>query len=136
MGTTFYRRRTMTPQSAKAKGRLLQQKVVAAILARFPNLQKDDVRSTSMGAGGEDVQLSPLARSTIGKLTVECKSRSRVAIYPWYFQCLMNAPKDTKPLLVVKQNNAKPLACVDFEDYMDMVQELYQWRTGTRKTEE
>ena len=122
----------MTPQSAKAKGRLLQKKVVAAILERFSHLQKDDVRSTSMGAGGEDVLLSPLARNTIGNLTVECKSRSRVAIYPWYFQALMNAPKGTKPLLVVKQNNAAPLACVDFEDYMNMVQELYQLRNNLR----
>ena len=123
----------MTPQSAKAKGRLLQKKVVEAILNRFPELQKDDVRSTSMGAGGEDVQLSPLARKTIGDLTFECKSRSRVGIYPWYFQSMVNAPKGTKPLLVVKQNNASPLACLDFEDYMNMVQELHLWRTGAKE---
>ena len=111
----------MTPQSAKAKGRLLQKKVVEALLAAYPEFEKDDVRSTSMGAGGEDVQLSPLARRTIGNLTFECKSRARVAVYPWYFQCLRNAPNKAMPVLVVKQNNAPPLAVVDFEYFMELL---------------
>ena len=51
----------MKTQSCKSKGRRLQQKVVADVLAAFPHLQPDDVRSTSMGCGGEDVQLSPAA---------------------------------------------------------------------------
>jgi len=47
----------LKPQSAKAKGRKLQQWVRDQILQRFPTLSTDDVRSTSMGASGEDVQL-------------------------------------------------------------------------------
>ena len=52
----------MKPQSAKAKGRNLQKWVRDLLLENFPTLEADDVRSTSMGAGGEDVQLSPAAR--------------------------------------------------------------------------
>ena len=111
----------MKPQSAKAKGRLLQQKVVQRILEAYPELEKGDVRSTSMGAGGEDVQLSPLARRTLGNITFECKSRARVAVYPWYFQCLRNAPNQEMPVLVVKQNNAPPLAVIDFDYYMELL---------------
>jgi len=59
--------------SAKAKGRRLQQKVRDLILETFSELEEDDVRSTSMGAGGEDVQLSPLARRKF-PFSVECKN--------------------------------------------------------------
>jgi hypothetical protein len=40
----------MKPQSAKAKGRRLQQQVAAAVLENYHELTEDDVRSTSMGA--------------------------------------------------------------------------------------
>ena len=62
----------MKAQSAKAKGRKLQQVVRDGVLKRFPSLEPDDVRSTSMGAGGEDVQLSPVARRLF-PYQVECK---------------------------------------------------------------
>lgn len=48
--------------SAKAKGRRHQQWVRDKIYETFPVLEDGDVRSTSMGAGGEDLQLSPAAR--------------------------------------------------------------------------
>lgn len=64
----------MKPSSAKAKGRKLQQQVRDLILETFSDLEPDDVRSTSMGAGGEDVLLSPLARRKF-PFSVECKNQ-------------------------------------------------------------
>jgi hypothetical protein len=52
----------MKPRSAKAKGRRFQQEVRDALLSNFPFLEPDDIRSTSMGASGEDILLSPAAR--------------------------------------------------------------------------
>ncbi len=63
----------MRTSSAKAKGRRLQQKVRDLILETFSELEEDDVRSTSMGASGEDVLLSPLARKKF-PFSVECKN--------------------------------------------------------------
>jgi len=59
------RRCDMRPQSCKAKGRRFQQKVVADLLRTFAHLAPDDVVSTSMGAGGEDIRLSKRARDAI-----------------------------------------------------------------------
>ena len=59
--------------SAKNKGRKLQQWTRDRILELVPTLEPDDVKSTSMGAGGEDVQLSPAARKSV-PLTIECKT--------------------------------------------------------------
>lgn len=107
----------MKPQSAKAKGRLLQQKVRDSIIEKF-ELLPADVRSTSMGAPGEDIQLSTYARLRF-PYSVECKSYARIGVYNWYFQAV-DASKGYTPLLVVKQNNAIPLAILSWEDFLKL----------------
>lgn len=72
----------MQTTSKKAKGRNLQQWVRDKLLDLFP-LQQDDIRSCSMGAGGEDVQLSPAAREQI-PFQFECKNNKKFAVYSPY----------------------------------------------------
>jgi len=108
------------PQSAKAKGRNLQKAVVKWILDRWKTLEPDDVKSTSMGAGGEDVQLSPAARKKV-PVSVECKARKSVGIYTWYEQAKENCPEKMEPVLVVKADRKTPLVCVDAEYFFDLL---------------
>jgi len=108
----------MKAQSAKAKGRRLQQAVRDAILTAFPKLEPDDVRSTSMGAGGEDVQLSPAARKLF-PYSVECKSLSKIAVFNYYEQATGHGKHE--PLVVIKQNRSKALAVVDLDHFMELV---------------
>ena len=108
----------MKPQSAKAKGRKLQQWARDQILQRFPTLSIDDVRSTSMGAGGEDVQLSTAARELVS-YTIECKNRKAIAVYKDYEQAKTHGL--IEPLVILKQNLSKPLALVDAEHFFDLV---------------
>lgn len=110
----------MKTASAKAKGRVLQQLVRDKILDTFPELEPDDVKSTSMGASGEDIQLSPAARRWF-PYSVECKSRATISTYAWYQQAKANAPKDMKPILVIKQNHSKPLVVIDLDTFMEIV---------------
>lgn len=110
----------MKTASGKAKGRKLQQVVRDKILEAFPMLEPDDVKSTSMGAGGEDVQLSPAARKLM-PYSIECKARASISVYAWYQQAKTNAPKGMEPLLVIKQNYGKPLVVVDLDHYMELV---------------
>jgi len=67
-----------------------------------------------MGAGGEDVQLSPAARKK-APFSIECKARGKFAVYSLYDQAVDNCPKDAEPLLVVKGDRKKPLVVVDAE---------------------
>lgn len=111
------------PSSAKAKGRTFQQWCRDQILTAFSeHLQVDDVRSTSMGAGGEDVQLSPKARQYF-PYQIEAKSRDRIAVYGWYEQAASHG--SIEPLLVIKQNRSRPLVVVDAEHFFSLVQKLY-----------
>ena len=107
----------MKPSSAKAKGRKFQQWVRDLLLARFPQLEPDDVRSTSMGAGGEDILLSPAARKVI-PLSIECKHRAKFAIYSVYEQAEANA-KDKEPVAFIRANHKKALAVVDAEYFIE-----------------
>jgi hypothetical protein len=106
--------------SAKAKGRTFQQWVRDQILARF-NLEQDDVRSVSMGASGEDILLSPAARRVV-PLSIECKSREKIAVYGFYEQAKDNA-KGYEPCLFIKQNRSKPLVVVDAEYFLELLKE-------------
>jgi hypothetical protein len=74
-----------------------------------------------MGASGEDVQLSPLARSLFN-YTVECKNRAAIAVFKDYEQAKTHGL--VEPLVVLKQNNSKPLALVDAQHFLDLVQKI------------
>jgi len=115
------RKLNLKPQSAKAKGRKLQQWCRDQILQRFPTLTIDDVRSTSMGAGGEDVQLSTAARELV-TYTIECKNRKAIAVYKDYEQAKTHGL--IEPLVILKQNLSKPLALVDAEHFLDLIQKI------------
>ena len=108
----------MKTQSAKAKGRKLQQWTADQILKAFPHLESDDVRSTSMGVSGSDVQLSPLARKSFA-YDVECKSLAKVGVYRYVEQCENRGA--TQPLVIVKQNRSRPLAVVDAEHFFELL---------------
>lgn len=119
----------MKTQSAKAKGRELQKKVAQRIREIHDSFRTDDVRSTSMGAGGEDVQLSPAVRDKID-ISVECKSYATFSVYKHYDQA--KGHRDTaEPVLVVKANYRKPLAIVDMDHYFDLWSELVKLRENS-----
>ena len=64
-------------RAAKAKGRGGQQEVRDKLLETFPEFEDDDIKSTTMGDTGEDIQLSPLARKTL-PISIEVKRRRLV----------------------------------------------------------
>ena len=111
----------MKTQSAKAKGRKLQQWTRDQVLDVYPHLEEDDVRSTSMGVSGSDLQLSPLARKSF-PFDVECKSLARVGVYRFIDQC--NNRGDAQPLVIVKENRRKPLAVVDAEYFFELLKKV------------
>lgn len=77
-----------------------------------PSLEDGDILSTSMGANGEDVLLSPAARK-IFPFSIECKNLKAMVIYSWYEQAKSNTKAGIEPLVVAKANHKKPLVIVD-----------------------
>lgn len=110
----------MTPQSSKAKGRRFQQYVRDVLLKAFPSLEQDDVRSTSMGAGGEDLQLSPAARKLI-PYNIECKAKAKSQIHTYYKQAQEHG--EHEPIVIVKMDRSIPLVVVGLEHFIELLKE-------------
>lgn len=110
----------MRPQSAKAKGRRLQQFIAQDLLRIFPHLSEDDIRSTSMGAGGEDIQLSSAARRCI-PFSIEAKNQERLNVWAALDQAKANAPADCEPIVVLKKNLCKPHVFLSWDCFLHML---------------
>lgn len=108
----------MKPASAKAKGAFLQKWVRDKILEYFPDLKEDDVRSTSSGAPGEDIQLSAAARKLF-PFQIECKNLAKIAVYKYYEQCKSHG--GNTPIVVIKQNREDPLVIINAIDFFKLV---------------
>ena len=114
--------RGISTASRKAKGRNLQKLVRDKILDAFPLLEDDDVKSTAMGQGGEDVQLSPAARKCF-PYSIECKRHKAFAVYGPYEQASANSGK-YEPLLVIQGDRKKPLVLVDLDHFVGLTQNV------------
>ena len=80
--------------SAKGKGRKWQNTVRDLILATFPHLGEGDVGSCSMGSGGIDIPMSPLAREAL-PISIECKKTKKHPAAAEMKQATANAHPDT-----------------------------------------
>lgn len=108
----------MKPQAAKAKGRIAQQYVRDKILEAFPQLEKDDVRSTAMGQGGEDLQLSPAARKLL-PYGIEVKNKATSQIHTYYEQAKSHG--DYEPLVIVHRDRGIYLATISLEHFLKLL---------------
>lgn len=79
--------------------------------------------STSMGASGEDVKLSPHARDLI-PFQFECKNLAKAAVYQHYEQAKTHGTHE--PVVVLKQNQSKPLVIIDAQAFFDIISKDYK----------
>jgi hypothetical protein len=107
----------MKVQSAKAKGRRLQQWVRDKLIEML-DVHPEDIESRSMGAGGEDLIMARAARSKFPH-SIECKNVEKLNIWDAYEQASANRG-DYEPIVVIKKNGKKPLVVVDAEYYIKL----------------
>ena len=110
----------MKTQSAKAKGRKLQQWFRDRLIDVL-EIHEEDIESRSMGAGGEDLIMARAAREKF-PYSVECKNQEKINIWESYKQADMNSKVD-EPVVVLKRNNHKPLVLVDAEYFVNLHKE-------------
>ena len=105
----------MKTQSAKAKGRRLQQQF-RDLLIEHLEIHPEDIESRSMGAGGEDLIMARAAREKF-PYSIECKNVEKLNVWEAYKQASENS-KDYEPLVVMKKNNHKTLVVLDAEYFV------------------
>ena len=107
----------MKTQSAKAKGRKLQQWMRTLLIEKL-EIHPEDIESRSMGAGGEDLIMARAAREKF-PLSIECKNQEKVNVWESYKQATENS-KDYEPVVFIKRNNHKPLVVVDANYFINL----------------
>ena len=105
----------MRPQSAKAKGRRLQQWVRDQLIEHL-EVHPEDIESRSMGAGGEDLIMARDARQKF-PFSIECKNQEKLNIWDAYDQACANSG-DYEPIVFIKKNGKKPLVVLDAEYFI------------------
>ena len=109
----------MKTRSAKNKGKRLQNQIRDQLLENFKQLEPDDIKSTTMGESGEDIQLSPAARKLI-PYAIECKNQEKLNIWESLKQAESNSEKG-KPVLIFKRNSSKTYAVLEIQDFIDLI---------------
>ena len=107
----------MKTQSAKSKGRRLQQWFRDLLIEKL-NVHPEDIESRSMGAGGEDLIMARSARKKF-PYSIECKNQEKVNIWDAYEQAEENS-KNYEPIVVLKRNNTKPLVLIDADYFVNL----------------
>ena len=107
----------MKTQSAKAKGRRLQQWFRDLLIEKL-DIHPEDIESRSMGASGEDLIMARAAREKF-PYSIECKNQESVNLWKSYEQAQENS-KDYEPVVILKRNNTKPLVLVDAEYFVKL----------------
>tara|TARA_R110000787_G_scaffold243760_1_gene349744 strand:+ start:2262 stop:2603 length:342 start_codon:yes stop_codon:yes gene_type:complete len=106
----------MRPQSAKQKGRILQQWARNKLI-EILDIHPEDIKSTSMGAGGEDVTMARAARVKF-PYSIECKNVEKLNVWEAYEQAKANCG-NYEPIVIMKKNNKKPLVVIDAEYFIN-----------------
>ena len=110
----------MKTQSAKAKGRRLQQWFRDQLIEKL-EVHPEDVESRSMGAGGEDLIMARAAREKF-PYSVECKNQEKLNIWSSLEQAENNSGKHT-PLLIFKRNRTKTYAVLELNELLKLLNE-------------
>ena len=111
----------MKTQSAKAKGRRLQQWFRDLLIEKL-DVHPEDIESRSMGAGGEDLIMARAARKKF-PYSIECKNQENVNVWKAYDQAKENS-NDYEPIVVLKRNNTTPLVLIDADYFVRLHNEL------------
>lgn len=126
MATPTVRTKTNISRNNKQRGRSFQQEIRDTILETFSTLEPDDCKSTSSGAQGEDVQLSPAARKLL-PIQIECKRvKSAKGLYNWYNQAKAHGKHE--PVVFTRADREIPLVILSATTYLDLMKELSDYR--------
>lgn len=107
----------MKTQSAKAKGRRLQQEFRKLLIEEL-NIHPEDIESRSMGAGGEDLIMARAAREKF-PYSIEAKNVEKLNVWSAYEQASSNKG-NYEPIVVMRKNNKKALVVIDAEYFVKL----------------
>ena len=111
-------------RAAKAKGRTGQNEIRDKLLETFPEFEEDDIKSTTMGDTGEDIQLSPAARKKL-PITIEVKRRKSGMKTAYDYMEQASKHEKGEPVVFFRADRKNWITMISLEHYMDL---LKNWK--------
>ena len=111
-------------RAAKAKGRTGQNEIRDKLLEVFPEFEEDDIKSTTMGDTGEDIQLSPAARKKL-PITIEVKRRKSGMKTAYDYMEQASKHGTGEPVVFFRADRKNWITMISLEHYMDL---LRSWK--------
>ena len=111
-------------RAAKAKGRGGQNEIRDKLLDIFPEFEPDDIKSTTMGDTGEDIQLSPAAQRVL-LISIEVKRRKGElkTVYGYMEQAARHGKGE--PVVFFRSDRKPWVVMVGLDHYMEL---LRNWK--------
>mgnify|MGYP003630095168 FL=1 len=111
-------------RAAKAKGRGGQNEIRDKLLEVFPEFEPDDIKSTTMGDTGEDIQLSPAARRVL-PISIEVKRRKGElkTVYGYMEQAARHGKGE--PVVFFRSDRKPWVVMIGMDHYMEL---LRSWK--------
>lgn len=112
--------------SAKNKGRRFQNDIRDFLFERYSWLGEGDLDSCSMGSGGVDITMSPLARKTL-PLSIEAKKTKKTPTLAEMKQARENAYEGTTAAVVWSPHGSGPdkaLIMFDLQEFLDFYEKV------------
>lgn len=121
-------KKRIRPQSAKAKGRRLQQwacKKISELTGYEWGSSGDDkpIESRPMGQSGTDVRMESHVRKLF-PYSVECKFQESWSIPAWIEQAKANEAEGTDWLLIVKRSQKRPVVIMDATKFFELLNKI------------
>jgi len=105
----------MKPQSAKAKGKRLENKVAALWRHKI----KDFAISTPGSGSGQNFKEDVYNRY----YSIECKNQEKVQLWKWWDQARSHPANAKPPVLMISGNYRPILAVMDIDEFLNLVKE-------------
>lgn len=112
----------MNTRSCKQKGRRLCKQVQEIMLSiHFGDLAPADIGLPPCSVPGEDIWLSPKARSLM-PIVIECKNQEKAKPWEWIAQAKTHSQDGRCPVVVFSRNQEKePYAIISFRDLLGLM---------------
>lgn len=87
-------------------------------------LVDDDIKSTTMGESGVDIQLSPAARRVVD-LAIECKNVEKLNVVGVFIEHFTKyASQPSLKLLVHSRNHTEPMVTMRWDDFIPLLERV------------
>ena len=121
------KKKRISPQSAKAKGRRLQQYAcnkISELTGYEWGSSGDDkpIESRPMGQSGTDVRMESQVRKLF-PYSVECKFQESWSVPAWIEQAKANKTEGTDWLLIIKRSQKSPVVVIDAGKFFEILKQ-------------